>query len=194
MKRRAPLAALGLAFLALAGCASDSQPGDVENACAIFDERPHWRRAVAASETRWGAPAHVQLAIIWKESSFRPDARPSRTYALGFIPTGRRSSAYGFSQAIDGTWDWYVRETGARGARRTDFDDAADFVGWYMARSNRVNGVAMEDAYHHYINYHEGHAGFRRGGWRSKAWLDRVAREVQRKSEEYRRHMAVCEV
>src|SRR6056297_1941482 len=101
MKRGVLGAALGLAALALAGCASDAPPRDVENACAIFDERPHWRRAVAASEAKWGAPAHVQLAIIWQESRFRHDARPPRRYALGFIPAGRKSSAYGFPQAID---------------------------------------------------------------------------------------------
>lgn len=194
MKRGVLGAALGLAALALAGCASDSQPGDVENACAIFEERPHWRRAIAASEAKWGAPAHVQLAIIWKESSFESDARPSRTYALGFIPTGRRSSAYGFSQALDGTWEWYRQDSGNAWADRDDFEDAADFVGWYMAKTRSLNGVAMEDAYHHYLNYHEGHAGFRRGDWRRKAWLDRVAREVRRKAEDYRRHMEVCEV
>lgn len=194
MRRPAPLAAALAAALALAGCASDKQPSNVAHACAIFDERPHWRRAVAKSEAKWGAPAHVQLAIIKQESSFQKDARPPREYALGFIPWGRKSSAYGFSQALDGTWEWYVKETGARGADRDDFDDAADFVGWYMARTARVNGIAMTDAYHQYIAYHEGHTGFKRGSWRSKAWLDQVARRVQRQSEEYRRHMEVCSV
>jgi hypothetical protein len=190
MTRRA-LAALALSGL-LAGCASDAQPPNVENACAIFDERPHWRRAVERSEKKWGAPAEVQLAIIWKESSFRPDAKPSREYALGFIPLGRRSSAYGFSQAIDGTWDWYIRETGNRGADRDDFDDAADFVGWYMAKSRASNGISMRDAYNQYLAYHEGHAGWRRGGWRGKRWLQRVAAEVDRKAMEYALHLRGC--
>lgn len=190
MKARA-LAALALLGL-LAGCASDSRPSNVENACAIFRDRPHWRDAVAQSEARWGAPAAVQLAIIWKESSFRPDAKPSREYALGFIPWGRRSSAYGFGQAIDGTWEWYQRETGNWGADRDDFEDAADFVGWYMARSARVNGIPMEDAFNHYIAYHEGHSGWRRGSWRQKSWLQRVAGEVRRKADEYHRHMMRC--
>ncbi|MGM0585221.1 MAG: transglycosylase SLT domain-containing protein [Pseudomonadota bacterium] len=190
MKARA-LAALALLGL-LAGCASDSQPSNVENACAIFRDRPHWRDAVAQSEARWGAPAAVQLAIIWKESSFRPDAQPAREYALGFIPWGRRSSAYGFGQAIDGTWEWYQRETGNWGADRDDFEDAADFVGWYMARSARVNGIPMEDAFNHYIAYHEGHAGWQRGGWRQKSWLQRVAGEVRSKADEYDRHMTRC--
>lgn len=184
--------AVGLMALAVAGCASNAQPPNVENACAIFDSRPHWERDLARAERKWDAPVHVAMAIIWKESSFRPDAAPSRRYILGFIPWGRRSSAYGFPQALDGTWDWYVKERKRPGATRDDFGDAADFVGWYMDKSRRQNGISMSDAYNQYLAYHEGHAGWRRGTYKSKAWLTRVAREVQRKSEEYNRQMAVC--
>ena len=158
MRRFFALAA-ALALMALAGCASDAPPRNVENACAIFDDRPHWRRAVAKSEARWGAPAHVQMAIIWKESSFVQDARPSRTYALGFIPTGRRSSAYGFPQAIDGTWDWYRKDTGHRHADRTNFNDAIDFVGWYLNKTWEMNRIPFYDAQRQYFAYHEGHSG-----------------------------------
>jgi hypothetical protein len=179
---------------ALAGCASDERPRDVENACAIFDERPHWRDAVSESAKKWGAPAYVQMAIIWQESRFEQDARPPREYALGFIPMGRASSAYGFSQAIDGTWEWYRQDSGNGWADRDDFEDAADFVGWYMAKTRKLNGIPMEDAFNQYLAYHEGHAGWRRGNWRSKAWLLRVARNVERKAEEYRLHMSACSV
>ncbi len=189
--KRSRIAAAALAVV-LAGCASNDQPDNVENACAIFDDRPHWESALAKSERKWGAPAHVQMAIIWKESSFRPDAAPPKKYLMGVIPWGRQSSAYGFSQALDGTWDWYVKDTGNRGADREDFDDAADFIGWYMSRTNRVNGVPMRDAYNQYLAYHEGHAGFRKGSWRSKAWLQREASKVHRKAAEYDRHIAAC--
>lgn len=189
--RRHVIVAAALAGL-LAGCASNSQPDNIDNACAIFDDRPHWENAIARSERKWGAPANVQMAIIWKESSFRPDARPPKKYKLGFIPWGRQSSAYGFSQALDGTWDWYVEDTGNSGADRDDFDDAADFVGWYMSKTKRKNGVPMSDAYNQYLNYHEGHAGYRKGSWRSKAWLKREAAKVHRKAAEYDFHMKNC--
>lgn len=188
--KASPFAALAMLAL-VAGCASNSQPPNVENACAIFDERPHWERAIIRSERKWGAPANVQMAIIWKESSFRPDVRPRRTYFLGIIPTGYISSAYGFSQALDGTWAWYKRETGNSGADRDDFFDSADFVGWYMHKSQDA-GIAMDDAYNQYLAYHEGHAGWRRGSWKSKEWLRRVASEVHRKAAEYKRHIEAC--
>jgi hypothetical protein len=47
---------------------------------------------------------------------------------------GRQSSAYGYSQALDGTWEEY-QEDQRRGARRDRIDDATDFMGWYMDQS-----------------------------------------------------------
>lgn len=183
-----------LAAAAASNCAAPAPPSDVENACAILMDRPQWGEALERSALRWGAPQHVAMAIIWKESSFQAEARTSRKYVLGFIPNGRRSSAYGYAQAIDGTWDWYRDSTGNSGADRDDFDDAADFVGWYMARSNASAGIGMDDAFNQYLAYHEGHAGFKKQSWRDKPWLMRVAAEVKRKAETYERQIAACRV
>ena len=181
------------AALALSSCASVSgPPPNIEDACAIFRDRPDWADAVADSAQRWGAPADVQLAIIWQESKFEDDARPPKRYVLGILPWGRISSAHGYSQALDGTWDWYRRDANNRGADRTDFRDATDFVGWYMRRSNVSNGVGMHDAYSQYLNYHEGHTGFRRGDWKTKSWLISAARRVERKAALYRKQLVGC--
>lgn len=187
-------AALLSAAAFVSGCAfgPPDPPSRQNDACAILDQQPDWGDALAETARRRGAPPEVVMAIIWKESSFQGDARTSRTYTLGFIPTGRRSSAYGYPQAIDGTWEWYQDDTGRHGADRDDFDDAADFVGWYMQRSRASNGIAMDDAFHQYLNYHEGHTGWRRGGWKRKDWLQRTARDVQRQSETYARQLAIC--
>ena len=74
-------------------------------------------------------PVHVLMATIRIESGFEQRARPPRRKLLGFIPWTRASTAYGYSQALDGTWDEYRATTGNRGARRTNFSDAVDFVG-----------------------------------------------------------------
>lgn len=186
------LSLLGLAALCVAGCSSDPKVPRAQNdICAIFEQQDSWLEAVAASAARWGAPIEVQMAIIWRESSFRHDARPPMQYTLG-VPTGRASSAYGYSQAIDGTWDWYREETGNRRADRTDFEDAADFVGWYMAKTYRSNGVAMTDAFNQYLNYHEGHAGYRSGRWRGKDWLQRAASQVAVQAQNYGQQLQRC--
>lgn len=144
------------------------------------------------SASRWGAPISVQMAIMKQESSFRHDARPPKKYVLWVIPAGRISSAYGYSQALDGTWDWYRKDTGRWGADRDDFDDAADFVGWYMRKTNQTNGVAMGDARRQYLAYHEGHGGYRRGTYRNKQWLQNVAKRVERTAAAYRRQLSQC--
>ena len=145
-----------------------------------------------ASAIRWGAPVEVQMAIIWKESSFRAEARPPKIYALGMIPWGRASSAFGYAQAIDGTWDWYRRETGNSSADRDDFEDTADFVGWYMAKTMVTNGILMHDAFSQYLAYHEGHTGFRRGDWRRNGRLQRTATQVADQAVRYRGQLHRC--
>jgi hypothetical protein len=183
-----------LAVLMVGSCASEPEgpPRAQDDICAIFAERPGWREAMLASAARWGTPIDVKMAIIWRESSFRAEARPPKTYTMGVIPTGRLSSAYGYSQAIDGTWAWYARESGNDRADRTDFADAADFVGWYMAKSRASVGLSLEDAYSHYLAYHEGHAGYRSGRWRAKGWLREAAAQVRRQAARYRTQLRDC--
>ncbi len=193
MRRTAILLYMALATV-LTGCASNSEgpPSRADNACQIRYERPQWFRAMERTEQRWGTPVNVQLAALYHESRFRPRARTPRTYFLGFIPTGRVSSAYGYAQALDGTWDDYRRETGNRTARRDDFYDAADFMGWYMAQTSVKNQVPPDDAYNQYLAYHEGHTGYARGSHNGKSWLLNYAREVEARSEAYREQLATC--
>ncbi|QHQ36875.1 lytic transglycosylase [Algicella marina] len=183
-----------LLFLLFLSACSGGQgpPNDVENACAIKRDRPSWFRAMERTERRHGAPVHVQLATLYQESTFRPDARTPRKWFLGFIPNGRVSSAYGYAQAIDGTWDWYRDETGRRGAKRNNFRDASDFMGWYMAKSREMNGIAMHDAYNQYLAYHDGHAGYRRGSHNSKGWLLSTAARVDARAKRYQEQLQYC--
>ncbi len=103
-----------------------------------------------------------------------------------------RSSAYGYAQALDGTWDDYRAATGRRGADRDDFADASDFIGWYMNEAARVNGLAPHDAYNQYLAYHEGKAGFARGTYKAKAWLPAVARDVESWAVVYQTQLQTC--
>lgn len=188
-------APLVLAAMILVGCGGpdySGPPRSQNDICAIFAERPEWRDAMEASERRWGAPVPVQMAIIWRESSFRAAVRPPKKYIMGVIPNGHISSAYGYAQAIDGTWDWYKENTGRSGADRTEFSDAADFVGWYMTQSWTQNGIGMWDTYNQYLAYHEGHAGHRRGSYQAKGWLQDTARKVVAQAARYRDQLSRC--
>ncbi|MXU64582.1 transglycosylase SLT domain-containing protein [Oceanomicrobium pacificus] len=181
-----------LLVLALASCGASGPPSNLDNACAIKDERPGWHKAMTRTERKWGVPVEVQMATLYQESKYVHDARTPRKYVLGFIPNGRRSTAYGFSQAIDGTWDWYQDDTGKRRAKRTDFSDSSDFIGWYMHKSWEKNGIAKNDAYNQYLAYHQGHAGYARGSYRNQRWLINVARSVQDRAVMYGTQLNYC--
>ncbi|MDO6586166.1 lytic transglycosylase [Salipiger sp. 1_MG-2023] len=189
------LRALVLVLLAAScggGGGNGTAPRDLENACAILNERPHYARAFRAAERKWGVPVHVQMATIYQESKFISDARTPFRYALGVIPYGRQSSAFGYSQALDGTWDEYLEDTGQRRARRDDIRDAVDFMGWYMSGTNASLGISKYDARNQYLAYHEGRTGYKRGTYNSKAWLVRVADDVGKRALVYQVQLATC--
>ncbi len=181
-----------VALILYGGCSTDP-PRDISNSCEMFEDKSGWYKDTKRSYEKWGVPIHVQLAIIYQESKFVDDAKPPRDYLLWLIPWGRVSSAYGYAQAQDSTWDWYIEKTGNRGADRDDFGDAVDFVGWYGDMSHRLLGISRWDAYRQYLAYHEGHGGYKRGTYSEKPWLIKVARKVESRARDYRAQLAKCE-
>lgn len=176
----------------LAACGGKSSPRNLNDACSIVDQRPKYLRAMKKTERKWGVPVNVQMAVIYQESKFDGDARTPHRYALGVIPMGRQSSAYGYAQALDGTWDDYKRAAGRPGASRKNIKDATDFMGWYMDRTTKRFGIPKSDIRNHYLAYHEGHGGYARGSYRSKQWLVNVANGLQNRSERYKRQLQSC--
>ncbi|EAQ31683.1 MULTISPECIES: hypothetical protein [Idiomarina] len=190
--QRSSLIASVVLTAALTGCATPP-PQSPENICDIFEEHNDWYHAAADARERWGVPIHVPMAMMYQESSFKHDAVPPRYYFLGFIPWGRVSSAYGYSQAKDMTWEDYQRETGNGWASRSDFEDAVDFMGWFIYKSYEINGVSKWDAYAQYLNYHEGWGGYARKTYLSKPWLVKVSKQVKSRSLRYATQLKTCE-
>ncbi|MCV6825716.1 MULTISPECIES: lytic transglycosylase [Halocynthiibacter] len=181
-----------LILLAACGGGYNSAPRNLNDACAILDERPRYLRDMKKAQRKWRVPVHVQMAILYQESKFIGNARTPLRYALGVIPMGRASSAYGYSQALDGTWDEYRDSHGGRGAKRDDFQDAVDFMGWYMDETTRTLGISIADARNQYLAYHEGRAGYARQSYLSKPWLIRVADAVGDRADMYRNQLLRC--
>jgi len=182
-------------LLLLAACGGGgnfSAPRDLENACAIIAERPQYYRAMQATERKWGVPVHVQMATIHQESKFIGNAKTPHRYALGVIPLGRQSSAFGYSQALDGTWEEYQQEERRNRARRDRIADATDFMGWYMDKTEKGLGISKHDARNQYLAYHDGRSGYARGTHNSKPWLLAVAGRVEERSQRYRAQLATC--
>ena len=126
--------------------AGATAPRHINDVCAVFEQNDgwfsDWESAAKRAEQERGIPVPVLMATMRKESGFKSNATPPRTKLLGFIPWTRVSTAYGYSQALDGTWSQYKQETGRSGARRSDFADAVDFVGWYHAKTAELHGIA----------------------------------------------------
>jgi len=183
-----------LLALMLASCGGSYKavPRNLDDACSIAQQRPKYMKSFKATERKWGVPVSVQMATIYQESRYRGDARTPYRFVLGVIPMGRQSSAYGFSQALDGTWDQYRKETGRRSAKRDRMSDASDFIGWYMNKSLEKNNIALNDAHNQYLAYHEGHSGYARGSYKSKSWLMRVAANVDTRAKMYDGQLRTC--
>lgn len=191
-----PARAAILALL-VAACGSPSErytssPSMLDDACAILDERPAYLKAMKAAERKWGVPVAVQMATIHQESKFDGDARTPVQWRLGVIPMGRQSSAFGYSQALDGTWDEYLAEEGGRRARRDEIGYATDFMGWYMTKTQTELGIPLNDAKNQYFAYHDGRAGYRRGTYLKKGWLLAVGDKVEERAYMYDAQLRAC--
>ena len=175
------------------GCATTSPPKQPDNLCEIFREHSDWYDDAAGSYRRWGIPVPVMMAILHQESSYVSDAKPPRTTCLWIFPGPRPSSAYGYAQVKDETWEEYQNSTGDSGADRDDFADAIDFVGWYCHLSVKQCGISKDNARDLYLAYHEGRGGFNRRTYANKKWLVQVAHKVQKRATLYAGQLAGCE-
>lgn len=194
MKRSLYIVALAVSLsTVLAGCAK--QPTQTHNACAVLDQKKgffnNWEKQAKAAERKYGIPMPIILATINTESGYKHNARPPRTKLLGFIPWKRQSTAYGYSQALNGTWDHYKKATGNWNANRKNFGDAADFIGWYHRESVRRNGVSPNDAGALYLNYYLGHGSYARGK-RGDSIAQRGASRTDATARRYDQQLRKC--
>ena len=171
--------------------ACSSIPKNTQNSCAIFEERYLWYKHAKASYERWGAPIHLQLAFVKKESDFNWLAKPPRKKLFKVIPFKRPSSSFGYSQAVKGTWEQYKNETGNTLATRTRFKDSVDFIGWYTDKSNSILKISMKDAFRQYIAYHEGWGAYK--NYRNNQKVIKLAKKVKNQSDKYRLQLKKCE-
>ena len=169
-----------------------TQPRNIGDVCDIFEDRRSWYQAAKSSERRWGVPIEVNMAFIYQESSFQARAKPQRSSLLWIFPGPRPSSAYGYAQALDSTWADYTFAANNKGASRSNFDDAIDFVAWYNANSNRISKIERSDARNLYYAYHEGNGGYQRGTYRGKQWLVDAANQVQSNSQRFSSQLDQC--
>ncbi len=192
------LAAISLITALLASaCASAPQPSNTEiaDACKLLQQNREWHEALRETARNWGAPMGFQLAVIKQESSFDANAlapRGERKF-FGLLEGDRVSTAEGYSQALNDTWNEYKKKTNNWNANRNNFRDASDFIGWYYNTNGQRVGINQYDYRAHYLIYHEGAGGYTRGTWKTKGWLVDVASRVAAQASRYESQMSTCD-
>ena len=177
-----------LVSLLFSACAS--VPKNTTNVCEIFSEKYFWFKNAHATEKKWGAPIELQMAIVKRESGFDWLAQPERTKIFKIIPWTRPSSSFGFSQAVNGTWDMYQKATGNDLALRATFGDSSDFIGWYVDQTYKKLKISKTDYYRQYLAYHEGWNNYK--DYKKKPNVVSYAREVNDQAKIYKRQLNRC--
>lgn len=192
-ERRRLLLVLLVAAVLYPWTSGEPLPVHRQDLCALFAEKPTWHAAMGASSERWRVPIAVQMAIMQRESGFHSKARPPRKKIFGLGIGPRASSAYGYGQVLDATWQDFRQRPGRRNARRDRFSDVAHFMGWYLQHLHRTTGIAKDDAFNLYLAYHEGPKGFLQARHRDKPWLLRAARQVAEQSARFAAQLTSCD-
>ena len=195
-------------ILAITGCSSKTTIYDVRNtnniktksistkhinnACRMLKENPDWLVAANESYKKWGTPISVQLSFVYHESKFVHDARPYKKDKR--YPFGKRylSTALGFSQALNGTWGDYLKETKIKNPSRKNFGHSVDFIGWYNKKSFNSLKIKPTDSYNLYLAYHEGRTGWKKGYHLKQKWLMDYAKSVSKKADLYSKQINGC--
>jgi len=178
-----------LLIIFITGCSSI--PQNTTNSCSIFNERYLWYKHAKKTEQKWGTPIYIQLAIIKMESDFDWLAKPPRQKLFKIIPFKRPSSSFGYSQAVNGTWEQYKNETGNKLATRTRFKDSVDFIGWYTNKTESLLKISKKDAFRQYLAYHEGWSGYK--NYKNNQKVIALAKKVEKQSNKYKSQLQDCQ-
>ena len=178
-------------FFFAASCSS--VPRYPQNACKIFGENYLWYKSAKKSSETYGAPVHIILAFVNKESGFNRWARPKRTKLFKVVPYKRPSSSLGYSQAVKKTWELYKTETGNPLALRTRFKDSVMFIGWYIGKTNKINKIPLNDTYRQYLNYYLGWGNYAQKSYKTDKKAIIFAKSVEKQSKIYKNQLKECQ-
>ena len=172
--------------------ACSSIPKYPQNACKIFGENYLWYKSIKKISEIYGAPIHVILAFVNKESGFKRWAKPPRKKLFKIIPYKRPSSSFGYSQAVNKTWELYKTETNSPLALRTRFRDSVMFIGWYINKTKKINKIPVNDSYRQYLNYYLGWGNYAKKVYKTDQNAIIYAKSVEKQAKIYKNQLNEC--
>ena len=155
--------------------------------CEILAQNPSWSKPLKTAQDTYKLPPAFAMALMYKESTFNAEAK------------AKTSTAYGYAQAIDGTWK-HFQEDVKSSAKRNNFDDSVQFIGWYTAQLSKSTKLKMTDSYNLYMAYMLGATGFKRykaGTFKNKAKIvedKKLAQKVKDFTKQYNSQFKNCKV
>tara|TARA_Y100000590_G_scaffold446554_1_gene580451 strand:+ start:432 stop:1040 length:609 start_codon:yes stop_codon:yes gene_type:complete len=173
--------------------ACSTVPKYPQNACKIFGQNYLWYKSIKKSSKTYDVPIYIILAFVNKESSFNRWAKPPRTKLFKIIPYKRPSSSFGYSQAVNKTWELYKNETNSPLALRTRFKDSVMFIGWYISKTNKINKIPKNDSYRQYLNYYLGWGSYAKKVYKTDKKAIIFAKSVEKQSKIYKSQLRECE-
>ena len=180
-----------IVFFVLTSCSS--VPKYPQNACKIFGQNYLWYKSAKKSSEKYGAPVHIILAFINKESGFNRWAKPKRKKLFKIVPYKRPSSSFGYSQAVNKTWELYKNETNNPMALRARFKDSVMFIGWYIKKTNKINKIPLNDSYRQYLNYYLGWGAYAKKSYKTDTKSIIFAKSGEKQSKIYKKQLLECQ-
>ncbi|QIW10091.1 transglycosylase SLT domain-containing protein [Francisella sp. LA112445] len=156
------------------------------NICQILKYHPSWKKSLIKANNKYNISPAFTLAIIHQESKFHANVKNSH------------SSAFGYAQALNGTWKVFQRDVEPN-AKRNNFNDSVEFVDWYMARLAHKLDIKASDSFDLYLAYMLGEGGYRNymdNPHKSSSMLHReaIAAKVRLKSQVYNLELEDCKI
>ena len=181
-----------LLFCFLTACSTE-KVSKTDDVCTVFNKNYDWYRAAYHAQKKHNIDANIIMAVMAQESNYIYNARPSKHYVFNFIPWGYKTSARGYAQIIDGAWDDYKKENNKWFPSRHSFNDASDYIGWYLNKASNNLKIKRNDSYHLYLAYHQGLSGYKRHEEKHNQKLDLIAKKVQRNTFRYQKEFKQCQ-
>lgn len=178
-----------MAFTAVAvtSCSENAKVDDSMGVCEILTQNLGWSEPLKVAKNKYNLPPAYAMALMYKESTFKAEAK------------SKGSTAYGYAQAIDGTWKHFQKDVKPN-AKRNNFNDSVQFIGWYTAQLAKSLKLKMTDSYNLYMAYMLGATGFKRykaGTFKNKAKIvedKKLAQKVKDFTKQYKSQLKNCRI
>ena len=179
------------ATLCLCGCHMPIRKAPMRNACDFLYANPRVNQYVRHYAPTPGKQA-LTLAFIKHESGFQAKARPVKKWLIrGWIPWTYHSSARGYAQITDATWqDFSQAQNGL--VSRYALVDHIHFINWYFYKHER-HLSNPGNFYEAYFLYHDGPAGYYQKKYRRSHRLHRFTQRVAADAQRYQHQLANCQ-